>query len=80
MDAFEIHQRIPIVYRTREDSKKEQRRYYIGYVQFAWACKVDEGWDVILTNGSQEAGLKGVIIQGGEKALHKYLEKELLEE
>lgn len=77
-EAFVIS-KVPISYRLKEPSPTmgETRRYYIGFVQFAFAQKSDEGWVTYLTNGYEQASLKGVILRT-EKDLHAYLEKELL--
>jgi hypothetical protein len=74
-EAFTV-KNLPIIYRTRTD-KETIRRYYVGFVQFAYAAYSALKWVVILTNGQEEVSLKGVVFDD-EKGMHEYLRKELL--
>jgi hypothetical protein len=70
-------QPLTIFYRTKKDSEIEFRRYYVGFVQFAYVRIEGNNYQAILTNGDDAVALKGVVFQKEEK-LHQYLGSELM--
>jgi hypothetical protein len=75
-EAFKT-QPLKIFYRTKKDSEIELRRYYIGFVQFAYVRIEGNNYQAFLTNGDDAVALKGVVFQKEEK-LHHYLAAELM--
>jgi hypothetical protein len=70
-------QPLKIFYRIKKDSAVEFRRYYIGFIQFAFVRIEGNNYQAILTNGDDAVALKGVVFQKEEK-MHQYLAAELM--